>query len=221
MRPLSALALALLALALAGGAGADLVRQCPTPKTLRYAIQGRQGVFRYSFVSGTDDRSNQRPTGENPTIVIYPGDKLILDVNAPTHSLWIKTKPTTGTGDAVEADNNGRENALITYDVPHNLNATTLYYHCQFHTSMFGKIEVWACPEQNRTTTDTPSSTGVNMNSQDATISNVSASDVPAPAVELAPANKGILGAVVAAMVIMVGIGGVAYASNRHTEEAE
>ena len=79
----------------------------------------------------------------NPTLYLIRGQKYNFSVNASGHPFWIKTTPSTGTGDQYNTGvvNNGDDVGLITFDVP--LTAPdVLYYICQYHSSMVGQLRV-------------------------------------------------------------------------------
>ena len=61
-----------------------------------------------------------------------------FEVSSPGHPFWIKTAQTTGTGIFTDGiTNNGTTNGKITFTVPLD-GPDTLYYNCQFHSSMTG-----------------------------------------------------------------------------------
>jgi hypothetical protein len=79
----------------------------------------------------------------NPTLYLIRGQKYNFSVSASGHPFWIKTAASTGTGDQYNTGvvNNGDDVGLITFDVP--LTAPdVLYYICQYHSSMNGKLLV-------------------------------------------------------------------------------
>ena len=79
----------------------------------------------------------------NPALYLVRGQRYNFALNASGHPFWIKTAPTTGTGDQYNTGvtNNGNAVGLITFEVP--LTAPdVLYYICQFHSSMVGQLRI-------------------------------------------------------------------------------
>lgn len=77
----------------------------------------------------------------DPDIYLIRGFTYYFNVSASGHPFWIKTEAVTGTSSSYNSGvtNNGTESGLITFSVP--LDApSTLYYICQFHSSMVGNI---------------------------------------------------------------------------------
>jgi hypothetical protein len=83
----------------------------------------------------------------NPTLSVTEGETYYFNINAPGHPFWIKTVLSTGTDNQYNegVTNNGTENSTITFVVPYN-SPSTLYYNCQFHSSMAGVINVINVP---------------------------------------------------------------------------
>jgi len=79
----------------------------------------------------------------NPTLTLAAGKTYTFNVNAVGHPFWIKTTQTTGTADAynIGVTNNGTASGSITFTVPYTAPAS-LYYNCQYHSSMAGGISV-------------------------------------------------------------------------------
>jgi len=84
-------------------------------------------------------------SSSNPTLTLKKGGTYTFDVSAGGHPFWIKTAQVTGTGDAYNTGvtNNGIASGTITFTVPEDA-PSTLYYICQFHSSMTGTINVVA-----------------------------------------------------------------------------
>jgi hypothetical protein len=98
------------------------------------------GASAYQFAStgiGFTQNTN------NPTLYLIRGKKYQFSVNASGHPFWIKTSQTTGTGDQYNdgVTNNGVQSGIITFSVPFNA-PSLLYYICQFHSGMNGKIYI-------------------------------------------------------------------------------
>jgi hypothetical protein len=83
------------------------------------------------------------PVGDNPTLTLYRGVTYHFDINATGHPFYIKTAPTTGTGDQYTdgVTGNGTEVGVVLFTVPEDAPAT-LYYTCEIHSSMQGTIQV-------------------------------------------------------------------------------
>jgi hypothetical protein len=85
----------------------------------------------------------------NPTLSLIRGFTYYFDIQASGHPFWIKTSPTTGTGDQYNTGvtNNGTANSggngigIITFAVPFSA-PNTLHYACQYHGTMKGNINV-------------------------------------------------------------------------------
>ena len=77
--------------------------------------------------------------GPNPAIQLTRGLTYTINVNAPGHPFYIKTNPSTGTGDQYTNGviNNGTDTGTIIFTVPVSA-PTNLYYACEFHASMQG-----------------------------------------------------------------------------------
>jgi hypothetical protein len=82
-------------------------------------------------------------TGGNPALYLIRGQKYNFSINASSHVFWIKTAPSTGTGDQYNTGvvNNGTDSGLITFDV--SLTAPdVLYYASQYDATMNGTLYV-------------------------------------------------------------------------------
>lgn len=79
----------------------------------------------------------------NPTLSITEGQTYTFNISATGHPFWIKTVNSIGTGNPYNdgVTNNGTANGTITFIVPYTA-SSTLYYNCQFHSSMAGTINV-------------------------------------------------------------------------------
>ncbi len=79
----------------------------------------------------------------NPTLTLFRGNTYVIQVNSPGHPFWIKTAATTGTGNQYNdgLSTNGIQTGSITFTVPSDA-PDTLYYICQFHSSMQGVINI-------------------------------------------------------------------------------
>lgn len=81
-------------------------------------------------------------SGQNIGINVTAGDTLIFDITAPGHPFWIRTTQTTGQIDDLGIPNNGTQLGVITWTIPTGLSGTTVYYNCEFHSSMSGPINI-------------------------------------------------------------------------------
>ena len=79
----------------------------------------------------------------DPIITLERGKTYEFDVNSPSNPFWIKTSQMTGTGDAYSngVTNNGITIGKLTFTVPSDA-PSVLYYNCQIHTEMTGKINI-------------------------------------------------------------------------------
>ena len=103
---------------------------------------GNSGASHYTF-TGTDS-TNTFTNATDPTINCNVGDTLVFNVNAPGHPFYIKTSPTTGTGNQVSTgtiSGQGATNGTVTWDTT-GVTAGTYYYICQFHGGMVGQIVI-------------------------------------------------------------------------------
>ena len=85
-------------------------------------------------------------TGPQVDVDIYKGDvlKFSLDVGR-SHPFWIKTKKGTGTNNAVSTGisgvGQGKWSGELIWDTT-GIEEGTYYYQCEYHSRMFGKINV-------------------------------------------------------------------------------
>ena len=110
-----------------------------------------------TFNVTNDGSSNYIINGQtDPTLNLTEGQTYTFNINAIGHPFWIKTVSSTGTGNAYSSGvtNNGTDNGTITFVVPYDA-PSTLYYNCQFHSSMAGTINVIDVPTTTTSTTTT------------------------------------------------------------------
>lgn len=90
----------------------------------------------------------------NPTLNITEGQTYTFNILAIGHPFWINTVNSIGTGNAYNdgVTNNGTDNGTITFVVAYDA-PSTLYYNCQFHSSMAGTINVTNVITTTTTTT--------------------------------------------------------------------
>ena len=80
---------------------------------------------------------------QNPELTFKRGTTYQIEVNTPGHPLWIKTNESPGIENAYASGitGNGTDKGTITFVVPKDAPAT-LFYNCQFHVVMHGKINI-------------------------------------------------------------------------------
>ena len=80
---------------------------------------------------------------ENPELSLKRGTTYQIEVNTPGHPLWIKTNESPGTDNAYASGvtGNGTDKGTIIFVVPKDAPAA-LFYNCQFHIVMHGKINI-------------------------------------------------------------------------------
>tara|TARA_B100000287_G_scaffold136691_1_gene128638 strand:+ start:2476 stop:6567 length:4092 start_codon:yes stop_codon:yes gene_type:complete len=81
--------------------------------------------------------------GGDPALEVYEGDTLSFALNAAGHPFYIKTAPTTGTGDQVSGvTGQGTEiGGNVVWDTT-GVTAGQYFYQCANHSAMFGTINV-------------------------------------------------------------------------------
>jgi plastocyanin len=79
----------------------------------------------------------------NPNITLQRGKTYTFNVNTPGHPFLIKTERTTGSSSNYNSGmtNNGATSGNVTFAVPSDA-PSTLYYICEFHSSMSGVITI-------------------------------------------------------------------------------
>ena len=78
----------------------------------------------------------------NPSVAMIRGTTYVLSINAPGHPFWIQTVSGGYSSNNIYnsgVTNNGTDDGDITFIVPSDA-PNTLYYACQFHSSMQGTI---------------------------------------------------------------------------------
>ena len=106
-------------------------------------------------------KSSDNVSFNDPTITLIRGKTYEFEVSSPGHPFWIKTVQTTGSSDILTdgITNNGTTNGKITFTVPLD-GPDTLYYNCQFHSSMTGAINLVESEGVNILTSTNTSSSG-------------------------------------------------------------
>jgi hypothetical protein len=79
----------------------------------------------------------------DPNLSLQREHTYTFEINAPGHPFWIKTAQVTGTGSAYNSGvtNNGVDSGTLTFVVPADA-PNTLFYVCEFHIAMTGRIDV-------------------------------------------------------------------------------
>ncbi len=79
----------------------------------------------------------------NPGLTLQRGKTYTFALNNSGHPFWIKTVQDIGTANGYSAGvaNNGLQSGTLTLIVPTNA-PNTLFYNCQFHSSMTGTITI-------------------------------------------------------------------------------
>lgn len=80
---------------------------------------------------------------QNPELTLKRGVTYQFEMNAVGHPLWIKTNISAGKDNVFKSGitGNGTDRGKIIFTVPADAPAV-LYYNCQFHIVMNGKINI-------------------------------------------------------------------------------
>ena len=112
------------------------------PKTFTISVTNIGGSH---YVFNGSDRAADHVDAQDPVINVNVGDTLVFSFNiSGSHPFWVKTSPTTGTGNGVTTGtitNNGQQSSNLTWDT-NGVTAGTYYYICQIHSSMSNSIIV-------------------------------------------------------------------------------
>jgi hypothetical protein len=89
----------------------------------------------------------------NSTLSVIEGQTYTFNINAIGHPFWIRTVAGVGITNAYNSGvtNNGEDSGTITFVVPYDA-PSTLYYNCEYHSSMGGIINVTNVPTTTTTT---------------------------------------------------------------------
>ncbi len=104
--------------------------------TIEYAVTN-SGSSAYIFNgSGLTDASN-------PNITLTRGMTYVFTVSTPGHPFYINSTQGTGSSNAYNngVTNNGASSGTITFTVPNDA-PNTLFYNCEFHSSMTGQFNI-------------------------------------------------------------------------------
>jgi hypothetical protein len=109
-------------------------------------VQGAQGVAgsRTYTVTNSGVSAYTIDGSSNPTLNLLRGFTYTFSVNASGHPFWIQTVAapySSGNVYSSGVTNNGAQVGTITFAVPYNA-PNTLYYVCQYHSSMAGTINI-------------------------------------------------------------------------------
>jgi hypothetical protein len=80
----------------------------------------------------------------NPTLNLYRGVTYTFNINATGHPFWIQTTTipyNSGNVYNLGVSGNGTQSGTLTFSVPNDA-PNTLYYVCQFHETMNGRINI-------------------------------------------------------------------------------
>ncbi|ADR23624.1 hypothetical protein MATR_25200 [Marivirga tractuosa] len=107
-----------------------------TATTINYDVTN-DGTSSYIFTGdGLTDASN-------PDLTLVRGETYTFTVNASGHPFYINETQGTGTSNAYNngVTNNGAQSGTVTFTVPNDA-PNTLFYNCEFHSSMTGTIAI-------------------------------------------------------------------------------
>jgi hypothetical protein len=109
-----------------------------------YGVEGTgSGTYTVTNSGASDYIINSE---SDPTLTLQRGGTYTFNVSAGGHPFWIQTVSgaySSGNIYNTGVTNNGTQNGTITFTVPNNA-PSTLYYVCQFHSSMRGTINIVA-----------------------------------------------------------------------------
>lgn len=117
---------------------------------IRLSISGALLVLATSSAWGADftvlnsGNTNYVINGvSDPNLSLQRGRTYTFEINTPGHPFWIKTSQVAGTGNAYNTGvtNNGADSGTLTFAVPGSA-PNTLFYICEFHPAMTGRIDV-------------------------------------------------------------------------------
>ena len=82
-------------------------------------------------------------SASNPGLTLQRGKTYTFTLNVPGHPFLLKTANVAGTGSAYNdgVTNNGASSGVVSFTVPNNA-PNTLFYICEFHSSMAGTITI-------------------------------------------------------------------------------
>ena len=116
-------------------------RATQIPRTFQINVTN-SGASHYVF--NGDDRLVTHVDAPDPVISVTVGDTLEFNLNASGHPFYIKTSPSTGTGNQITTgtiSGQGTSVGTVTWNTT-GVIPGTYYYICQFHGGMVGQIVV-------------------------------------------------------------------------------
>ena len=127
------------------------VEQVPEIVTTTIQVQN-VGASDYKFTA-------EGLQANDPTLTLVRGKTYEFDVTAGGHPFWIKTTQLTGTSGQYNdgVTNNGMSSGILTFTVPADA-PSILYYVCQIHGSMTGRINIVDSNENGTIINNTSSS---------------------------------------------------------------
>ena len=128
----------------------------------------------------------------NPTLNLVRGNTYTFQINASGHPFWIKDALVTGPSANVYSNgvtNNGTDSGNIIFAVPYNA-PSTLYYVCQYHSSMQGILSISGNASFTETFTD--SLTPDDSLSQSITLGTITDSVTPSDSISVGTTNATI-----------------------------
>lgn len=111
--------------------------------TFRFVIEEEPPAIEQFNVTSSGSSAYLIDGSSNPTLTLTRGRTYEFRITALGHPLFIKTSATTGTGNVYNegVTNNGITNGTLTFTVSPEA-PDTLFYICQFHSSMRGTINI-------------------------------------------------------------------------------
>ena len=132
-----------------GGSGYNPTLNLVRGRTYRFLVRGDPPSLVESTFNVTNAGSGAYTfdlgaVGNNPTLTLVRGYRYEFNINASGHPFWIQTSAGGYNAGNVYNDgvlDNGTQVGRVQIIVPHNA-PNTLYYYCQFHSSMGGQINI-------------------------------------------------------------------------------
>jgi hypothetical protein len=115
----------------------------PTVSISQSSASSGSGYDQTFSVSNIGASSYAINGSSNPTLNLIRGGSYLFNISASGHPFFIKTSASTGSGSQYSSgvSGNGTSSGSIIFNVPSNA-PSTLYYVCQFHSSMIGTISI-------------------------------------------------------------------------------
>lgn len=142
------------------GTWSNIGAQTSTATT--YSISVTAPNASYYTLSGTD--RGGAVSGNNQQVDLKVGDTVQFNVSVSGHPFWIKTSPTTGTGNGASGvTNNGASSGTVSW-TPTVVG--TYYYICQYHGGMNAQINVTAAVSRTPGTYEVTPTGGTGSNAK-------------------------------------------------------